>query len=81
VTDPTPSDFLRCEYCVYWLRGHCIRFPPVAFQGGRVWPPTMATDVCGEHTPVGSDTRNFWRLKREAENNPDPPLVPSANQD
>jgi hypothetical protein len=41
----------------------------------------MATDVCGEHTPVGSDTRNFWRLKREAENNPDPPLVPSANQD
>lgn len=61
------SDYLRCEHCIFWLRGACIRFPPVAYQGGRVWPPTMATDVCGEHKTSGSDNTGFWRLKREAE--------------
>lgn len=64
------SAYLRCEHCVYWLRGYCIRFPPVAYQGGRMWPPTRASDVCGEHTPIGSDRRSFWRLKREAEEDP-----------
>lgn len=52
-----------CGTCVFWLNDrHCIRFPPVREAGGRAWPPTRRSDVCGEHTAAGEDARGFWRV-------------------
>lgn len=55
------NDFC-CGTCVFWREGHCIRFPPVREAGGRAWPPTAHSDLCGEHRTTGEERRSgFWR--------------------